>query len=419
MDAFIARQPIFDMDQKVFAYELLFRSGLANFFDEKNADANQIDQVSSKVIGDSVMIHGLDTLTAGKKGFYNVTRETLVKEYYAMLPQKDTVVEILESVQPDAEVIKACENLKQHGYALALDDFVYKDRYRALIDLADFIKVDFLATDHAEQQRLAECYAPKGIRMLAEKVETWEIFQEAKEMGYTYFQGFFFSKPVILTGKDIPAYKLHYLKILQEIQRSELDYNGIEEIIKLEMSLSYKLLRYINSAFFGWQSEIGSIQHALVLMGENEIKKWASLVALVNMAGDKAHELVIQAIVRSKFCEFLAPRFGQEKRSQDFFLLGMFSLLDAIMGCPLSEGLNKLPISEDIKEALLDGTGPMGDAFQLILAYEKGYWQDIAEIIEKLEISDEGISTFYLKALRWADQSFKTADANLVEEKRH
>jgi len=407
MDAFIARQPIFDRYQKVFAYELLFRSGLDNYFDAPNQAA--LDQASSKVIGDSILIHGLDALTAGKKGFYNMSRETLLKEYYAILPKEHTVVEILEDVEPDPEVIAACKKIKQSGYSLALDDFVDEDRFKPLVALSDIIKVDFLATNTEEQQRLAEAYIETGIKMLAEKVETWEVFQQAKEMGYTYFQGYFFSKPIIMTGKDIPGFKLHYLQILQEIQKPDLDYRGLEKIIKLEVSLSYKMLRYINSAFFGWQKEIASIHHALVLMGENEVKKWASLMALASMADDKADELIVQAIVRAKFCEFLAPKIGLSSRSQDLFLMGMFSLIDAIMDSTLDEVLEKLPISCDIKDALLKEEGLMGEAYQLILAYEKGDWEKTSAINVKLRIDDEQVSQFFIDAVNWGNQSFKAS----------
>ncbi len=402
MDTFIARQPIFDLKKNVFAYELLFRSGWENYFSH-----DDIDQAASKVIGDSVLVHGLDTLTAGRKGFYNFSRETLLEAYYTVLPKEETVVEILEDVEPDAEVIKAAEKLKAAGYTLALDDFVYNERFAPLLDLADIIKVDFLLSDRFEQLELAARFAPKGIKMLAEKVETWEIYQDAIKMGYVYFQGYFFSKPTVMTSKDIPAFKLHYLQILKELQKSDLSYDGLEKIIKMEVSLSYKLLRYINSAFFGWKTNISSINHALVLMGENDVKKWASLMVLSSMADDKPNELVVQAVFRARFSECLAPRFGLSAHSQDLFLMGMFSLIDAIIDTSLSELLEKLPIADDIKLALLEQKGRMGEVFQLLLAYERGNWEEIAELTARFKINDDGISRYYLDALEWANQSFK------------
>ncbi len=405
MKTFIARQPIFDTRQDVYAYELLFRSGLDNFFNGDN-----LDQASSKVIGDSVLLHGLDVLTAGKKAFYNVTRQTLTDEYCAMLPKDQTVVEILENIEPDAQTLEACQRLKEAGYSIALDDFVYEEKFKPFLDLADIIKVDFLLSDKEEQRKMAERFIPEGIEMLAEKVETWEVYQEAKEMGYCYFQGYYFSKPTILSTKDIPGFKLHYLQILQEIQKPELSYQGLEAIIKREMSLSYKLLRYINSAFFGWHVSISSINHALVLLGEVEVKKWSSLMALSNMAEGKADELVVQAIVRAKFCESLAPKLGLAARAQDLFLMGMFSLIDGIMDRPIEEILEKIPIEADIKDALLGEDGRLNEIYKLILAYERGNWEAIPGLHEKLRLDEEGIAAFYLQAVDWANQSFKGTD---------
>ncbi|MFQ5588284.1 MAG: EAL and HDOD domain-containing protein [Nitrospiria bacterium] len=402
MDTFIARQPIFNENQEVYAYELLFRSGMDNFFNGTN-----LDQASSKVIGDSVLVHGFDVLTAGKKAFFNVTRETLIGEYCAMLPKDQTVVEILENIDPDPETLAACKRLKAAGYVIALDDFVYEEKYQPFLELASIVKVDFLLSTKAEQMKMANCFIPMGIKMLAEKVETWEVYQEARDMGYSYFQGYYFSKPTILTSKDIPGFKLHYLQILQEIHQKDLNYGGLEAIIKQEMSLSYKLLRYINSAFFGWRVKISSIGHALVLLGENEVKKWASLMTLASMAGTKEDEIVVQAIVRAKFCESLAPALGLAARAQDLFLMGMFSLIDGIMDRPIESILEKIPLNEDIKNALLGETGHLGNIYKLMLAYEQGDWEAIPALNEKLGVGDEGIAPLYIQALDWANQSFK------------
>ncbi len=402
MDTFIARQPIFDEKQVVYAYELLFRSGMDNFFNGDN-----LDQASSKVIGDSVLIHGFDVLTGGKKAFFNVTRETLIEEYCFMLPKDQTVIEILENIDPDPALLRACERLKAAGYTIALDDFVYDPKYQPFLELASIIKVDFLLSNKEDQRKMAEQFIPKGIQMLAEKVETWEVYQEAKEMGYTYFQGYYFSKPTILTSKDIPSFKLHYLQILQEIHKPELNYGGLEQIIKRELSLSYKLLRYINSAFFCWKVKISSIGHALVLLGETEVKKWASLMTLASMADTKEDELVVQAIIRAKFCESLAPILGLTARSQDLFLMGMFSLVDGIMDQPIELILEKVPLNEDIKAALLGKEGHFGNIYQLVLSYEQGDWAAIPKLNEKLRLGDEHIAQFYIQALEWANHSFK------------
>jgi c-di-GMP-related signal transduction protein len=258
MDSFIARQPIFDRQQKVYGYELLFRSGLDNVFNHPDPT-----EATTKVIAHSLLLLGIEPLTRGKKAFINATRDVLVREYMTLLPQESFAVEILETVEPDAAVIAACQKLKQAGYTLALDDFSADGLAAPLVPMADIIKVDFLATGREERTALARRYRPRGIHLLAEKVETRADFLEAMESGYSYFQGYFFSKPAIFSGKDVPAFKFHLLQILAEINRAELDFKQMAEIIKREMSLTYKLLRYINSAFFGLQHQVTSLPQAL------------------------------------------------------------------------------------------------------------------------------------------------------------
>lgn len=402
METFVARQPIFDSQQKAYGYELLFRSGLVNLF--THPDPNQ---ATSRVIVDSFLLFGISTLTNGKRAFINITQDFLLQEYVFLIPKEHIVVEILETVEPSGEVIHACRKLKQAGYVLAMDDFVYKETYKPLLDLTDFIKVDFLSTAKEERRSLAREFTPLGIHLLAEKVETPEVLQEAMELGYTYFQGYFFSKPAILTGRDISAHKLHYLQILREIHRPELDLKELEKIIKQEISLSFKLLRYINSAYFAVRNRISSILQALTLLGEKEVKKWVSLIALANMGQDKPDELVVQAIIRARFCESLASYLGLTHRSGDLFLMGMLSLIDAILDQPLSHILKEMPIADDIKESLLGGENRLHDIYQYILAFEKGDWDQLAERASKLRV-DEGASyQLYFDAIQWGYGCFQ------------
>ncbi len=405
MDTFIARQPIFDQQQKVYAYELLFRSGLQNNF----CDNPDLNNAASKVIADSGMLLGTENITGGKKAFINVTREVLLNELVILLPKDLTVVEILETVDPDPEVIAACQKLKEAGYLLALDDFVYDDRYEPLVEMADIIKVDCLATGHEAQAALLRRIGQtnKKALLLAEKVETREAFQEALDLGFTYFQGYFFCKPTILSKKDVPGFKLQHLRILQEIHKPDLDFGQIEMIIRRDLSLAYKLLRYINSASFSWRNEIESMRQALMLLGEKQLKKWVSLVVLTSMGKDKAEELVLQAIIRAKFCEALAPAFGLKGRSEDLFMMGMFSLIDAILDRPLDETLKDLPIADDIKTALAGQENRLSPVYQFALAYERGDWEATAAQSAHLTTSEGELTKFYLEALEWAAQGFQ------------
>jgi c-di-GMP-related signal transduction protein len=402
MDTFIARQPIFDKQQQVYAYELLFRSGLTNACQHPD-----LNEAASKVIADSGLLLGTENLTGGKKAFINVTREVLVNELVHLLPKELTVVELLETVEPDAEVVSACQKLKQSGYLLALDDFVYDARFEPLIELADIIKVDFLATGRTEQEALARRMAATRTLLLAEKIETHEAFQEAANLGFSFFQGYFFCKPTILANKDIPGFKLNYLRMLQEINRPDLNFQQIEQIIRRDLALTYKLLRYINSAAFSWRSEIDSIRQALMMLGERQFKKWVSLVVLTSMAQDKAEELVVQAVVRARFGEALAPFFALTARADDLFLMGLFSLIDAILDRPLSDVLKDLPLADDIKAALTGQENVLRQAHQFILAYEQGDWATASACTEQFAMDESVIPKLYLAAVEWAAQGMQ------------
>jgi EAL and modified HD-GYP domain-containing signal transduction protein len=398
----VARQPIFDQQQKVYAYELLFRSSLANVF--SHADPNQ---ASSTVMSNSFFMMGIDFVTGGKKAFLNLTKDLLVQEYVTLLPKEVAVVEILETVDPTPEVIEACKKLKAAGYLIALDDFVDKPEYAPLLDLADIIKVDVLATNADEQRSLLRRLAPKRLRFLAEKVETHEVFQESVKLGFTYFQGYFFSKPVILAGKDVPAFKLHYLDILRELRKEDLNFRRLEELIKKEMSLTYKLLRYINSAAFALRQKIDSIQRALMLLGEREVRRWLSLLAMAGMGKDKPEELVIQATIRAKFCELLAPKAGVAARAQDFFFLGLFSMIDAILEQPLADALSGMPIAEDVKAALLGEENFCRDLYECVLVYERGEWERLPTLACRIGVNEDETPALYAEAVQWTQQSFQ------------
>jgi len=402
VESFVARQPIFDTQQQVFGYELLFRSGMKNVF--TNTDP---DQATSKVISDSYFLLGIPTLTGGKRAFINITRDVLLNEYVYLIPKESVVVEILETVEPDAEIVAACQKLKQAGYLLAVDDFVYDEKYNALLKLVDFIKIDFLATKGEGRKTLVDQYASSGVRFLAEKVENPDEHKEALDLGYSYFQGYFFCKPTIISGKDIPAYKLHYLRILQVIHRPEIDFKSLEEIIKHEISLSFKLLRYINSAYFGLRNKIASITQALTLLGENEVKKWISLIALASMGQDKPEELIVQAMIRAKFCESLGASVGFVQRTDNLFLMGMFSLIDTVLSRPLAEILREIPIADEIKDALLGEKNRLRDIYEFALICEKGDWDKLPDQTARVGIKEARAYQLYLDALKWSYQCFQ------------
>ncbi|HET8759518.1 MAG TPA: HDOD domain-containing protein [Nitrospiria bacterium] len=403
VDVFIARQPIFDRQQQVYGYELLFRSGWDNVF--RHHDLNQ---ASAQVIANSLLVMGLDTMTSGRMSFVNCTRDALVKQYASVLPSRTTVVEVLEHVDADDEVVAACKSLKAAGYTLALDDFVFRDSVEPLLALADIIKVDVLNSSVDEQRELFDRCGGR-IPMLAEKVETREEFDRGLAMGYRYFQGYFFSKPVVLNGRHIPTNKLSVLELLGEINRSDLDYTKLERILQREVSLSYKLLRYINSAAFAFRSQIGSLKQAMVLLGEREVKKFASLIALADMGHDKPGELLVTAVVRGRFGEVLAPKLAMGDRGPDLFLTGLFSVIDALMDRALPDLLDSLPLEDEIKQALMGRNSRFQFVHQLIMAYERGDWKEVARLSQAAHLGDTDLQSCYLAAVDWAQQTVRQA----------
>lgn len=341
---YVARQPIVDRAEKVFGYELLFRDGLENAF---NGDRDE----ASRATMDRSLLIGLDALCDGRRAFVNCTRNTLLKGLVTLLPSTSTVVEVLENVQPDVEVVAACRSLKEAGYLIALDDFVADDPREALAEIADIIKVEMPLTTEKQRSEMIKKYGPWRCRMLAEKVETQAEFGRAREQGFVYFQGYFFRRPEMLNVRDMPANRLNYLRMLQEVSRPELDAKALERVIKAEASVCYRLLRYLNSAVFGLKSEIHSVPHALSMLGERDVRRWVRLVAAVGAGQDKTSDLVLSALVRGRFGELLAPRVAHGE--SDLFLLGLLSMMDALLEMPMAEVLEKVPLDRETKAVLL------------------------------------------------------------------
>jgi EAL and modified HD-GYP domain-containing signal transduction protein len=357
---------------------------------------------TSRVITDTLLNFGQQSMTRGKKAFINFTRGFLLGGYADLLDPDWVVVEILENVEPEPEVVSACRALRDKGYTLALDDFEYHPRFDPLLELASIVKVDILATQGESRARQLERLKDFGVELLAEKVETHEEYQATREAGFALFQGYFFSKPVIVSGRDVPVFKLAYLRLLKEINRPDLDLAGMEKVIKGDISLSYKLLRYINSAYFSLREPVNNLQQAMTLMGEDNVRKWASLVALAQLGQDKPDELIVSSLVRAKFLEDLAARAGLKGRENEVFLMGLFSLLEALVGRPLAEVMGDIPISQEIKAALGGQPGRMHTLLDLALAYERGDWESSVRLAEDLGLEENKVPGQYLSALRWS-----------------
>src|SRR3984885_1746787 len=385
MDVLVARQAIFDRDRRVHGYELLFRSDAGR----NEFDGTEAGLATQQVLANSLLVIGLENLVGTKKAFVNFGRGPLLQGWHASLPRENTVIEVLETVEPDAEVLEACRKLREEGYQIALDDFVFRPGYEALLDVADLLKIEIQSLPRPEQKLLVRSSKARGLQVLAEKVETYEEFEWAKQAGYDYFQGYFFARPVIVRGRKIPPAKIHCLRLLQEMQRQELDFERLEMMILEDVSLSYQLLRYVNSPLFAHPRNIRSIRQALLFFGETELRKWIVLATLARTAEDKPSELIRHSLVRARFCESVA-RLAKKGLEQSAFLTGLFSLLYALIDRPLEETLSGMCLAPEIA-AVLGGeapeNGPLAGVYQLALAYELADWQRVEKIARQLGVS--------------------------------
>lgn len=397
MDFYVARQPIFDRQRRVYGYEILFRSSERNEF----CGANSTLAASSSILHSLFSTIDVEEILDGKRAFLNFDRELLLEETAMLLPKNRVVIEVLESVAPDAQVVSRLAALKQLGYSIALDDFVSSPECDPLIALAEIVKIDVLSTPLQEQQRLVGHYSRQGVHMLAEKIETPAAFEQARDLGYAYFQGYFFARPAMMRGKELPGAKPVYLRILREVNRPRLDIEKLESILRQDVSLTYRLLRYLSSPLFMFSTKVESLHQALLLMGESNLAKWFSLAALAGLGEDKPRELVTSALLRAFFCEALAAVIPDlAGHGPDLFLTGLFSRLDAFLDRPLAQAIAEIPLPCDVAAALGDGSGPLASPLAAVCAYEAGNWERVPAI--------PGLSGIYLKALQSCQQAWQS-----------
>lgn len=398
----MARQPIFDKRMRVYGYELLYRGAM----DREDISFNG-DIATSEVILNSFYNNDIVSIVAGKKAFINFTENLLKEEIPQFLDKDRIIIEILENVNVDDSVVMACKKLKESGYILALDDFVFENlrMFNRIIPYVDFIKVDFLETNFCGvKKNIMKTLAQKNKRFLAEKVETQEQYQMALDLGFEYFQGYFFKKPHIIVGKNIESYKLTYMKLIKVVNETN-DFDKMVEIVSRDVILSYKLLRLINSPFYGRGNKIKSARQALVMLGLDEIKKWVTLLMLKESGKDKPDEIMRISLIRAKFSEKLAELLNYEERKSELFLMGLFSTLDAILDKPLQEVINYLPLERDIIDAYSSGNNStFSNILKVIKYYEQGKWLEIDLALEEGILDRHIIDMGFLEATQWADE---------------
>jgi len=394
-ERFIARQPIFDKRLQVYAYELLFRGGPQNYFQPSQ-------NASSSVIADSVTLLDLQSLTGHARAFLNVDELALRLGAPRLLPPDRIVVEILETVNPTAEIVEICRELRSAGYVLALDDFVDDPKMAPLVELVQFLKIDFQSLDAEGRECLAKKYGNRKLALLAEKVETEDELAAARHLGYSFFQGYFFCKPSMIETREIPSDKRVPLEILNSVTAPELDYSAIEHLLKREPALLYRLLRYLNSPLLGLRTEIHSVRQALSLLGEREFRRWVSIFAVVAMSSGKSPELIRTALTRAFFCEEFSDSVGLSEEKASLFLMGLLSISDALLDKPIGEVLRSLPLAHEVKTALAGGENRFHDVYELLLVLERAEWPRLPAHIQRLGCDEENVSDSYKAAIQKA-----------------
>ncbi len=398
--AFIGRQAIFDNNLQVYAYELLFRSG-----DVDQSAVQDGDRATSEVMVNAFMDIGLDAVANGCPVFFNLTRSFLTGGIAIPFTPDRAVLEVLEDIEPDAEVVEAVRRLSERGFSIALDDVVYRPQLRPLVKLADIIKIDLLAVPPGslnEQVRRLRADNPT-VQLLAEKVETSEQFSECRSLGFAYYQGYFFAKPQIISGQRMPANRVAILNLLSRLQDPKVTMDDLERLIAQDVSLAYRLLRYINSAAFAMHRKVDSVRHALVMVGTRAVRNWVSLIVLSRL-DDKPRELVVMAMVRARMCELLAAEAGLSDKDTSF-TVGLFSVLDGLMDRSMAELLDALPLADEVKSAVLERTGPAGDLLARVEAYEAGHWDRLSGGA----IPPRAYRPAWLEAIRWVHEVTKAS----------
>lgn len=393
--AFVARQPILDAAGQVFGYELLYRAAA-----DHTACHDSGDCVAARVLNDAVLTLGLDLLTGGRRAFINLTRHLLLSDVATLLPAAGVVIELLEDIAIDAEIIRTCRKLRDDGYWLALDDFTFDTGAKALLPFVRFVKVDVLTTSGADCRAIQEAM-PRGVRLIAEKVETAQMFAAARTAGCTLFQGYYFCRPATLAMEPLPMQRLAYARLLAEVNGPHVSLHQLEDLIKHDASLSVRVLRCVQSAALGLRCEVQSIRQALVILGVDQVRKWASVWALAGLSGG-GPELVTTGILRARCCELVASRLMPREEASEYFLLGLCSLLDVMLGQPMPAALGDLPLGPHVRRALLGERNRARAVLDTVIAYAQGAWDEAAQGAQALGVKTETLRTAYTDALRWA-----------------
>lgn len=407
MFAYVARQPIFDKQKNVFAYELLFRDGKQNCFPNIEPD-----EATSKLLTDSHLSFGIEEITGGKPAFINFHQNTLLYRFPTSLDPTNTIVEVVETVKVDKTLLGACKHIRDLGYKLALDDYDGSNHWDAFLDFTSIIKVEVGAYTDEELEQLVSKLKERNIKLVAERVETREQFEQYLAFGFDYFQGYFLSKPEMIRHRKMGGNKMAMLDLLAETGRVTLNVDRISAIFEQDATLTFKLLRFINTGSFNKRYSIKSLKHAINYMGEIELKKFIALLALANLSDSQPSELLTMSLVRAKFCEFMSKKLEICENPPLGYLTGLLSLMDVITALEMQIIIDKIPIDASVKDALCGDNGTLSEILKIASAFEKADWHTVNVLCQSQGLKKADVHEYYLQSLVWVDSIFAPEPSN-------
>jgi c-di-GMP-related signal transduction protein len=395
--SYLGRQPIVDEKSRLCGYELLFREGPTSCF------SGDPEQATRQVLDYWLTLMPEPDPTLA---FVNCTRSSLVEGVVAILPPESTVLEILENIEPDPVLLSACRALRKQGYRFALDDFSPVRSRAPLLELADYVRIDYRATDAPMRREIDAMMAGSWALRIAEKIESEAEMRQAHSEGCMLFQGYFFARPVLLSSPKLPQNRLVYLRLLAALQQVPSDLNEMDSLVSSDATLCYRVLRLANSAMQGRVSSVSSVRDALLVVGDDAVRRMVTVALAGVLSGHRPPALVSMALARARFCELTAPALAQPP--QQLYLLGVLSLLDALLEMPMRRILKTLPVPDDMKSALMGEPGPLASALDLVHSLEICDWGRCETLRQPLGLTEGAVAAMYVESLRWAANALQS-----------
>ncbi|NKF06228.1 HDOD domain-containing protein [Clostridium gasigenes] len=398
MKIFLARQAIYNKNTKIVAYEILYRNSLKNEFDK-----NQKQEEATYKVMQNISSFGLNILTKNKLAFINFPEEVINSNMATLLPPNKVIIEVLETVEPTKEIIANLKFLRHKGYTIALDDISTYKQVEGFLGVIDIVKIDYKLSNKAERINIIQKLKNKNIKMLAEKIETENEMIEAKSLGFDYFQGYYFSKPTVMESEDIAAKNRTIFYVIIELMKEDYDINRMENLIKSDIGLTYKFIKFINSAYFSFIQEVSSIKNAVMLIGTNELRKWLCIISISEMNSNIGEEHANNIIIRARMCELISENKGYNDKDLAF-MVGLFSDIHMLMDKSLIDVVEELPIGKEGKAALLGEDNIYSDILNLVIAYENMDEEKIQIISSKTKVNIDKLGEIYLASIEWGSK---------------